>query len=545
MSETNSRAEAALNSAPLLVGVIGALAAFVVAGRYGPGLSTDSAAYLSAADSIRHLAPLRNADGAPLTLFPPLFPLLIAVPGWVGVQGAAAARLLNAACFGAVAYASGTITARVTASRVVGGCAAVAVVCSAPMLDAATYVWSELPFVALLLLFTAVFGAAVARDDGRSLIVSALLAATLPMTRYAGVAAIPAALVVLLLAAGRPLRRLRRALLFGAVSSLPLALYLLRNLLVAGVVAGERAASARSLVSVVRSFVASSLELVLPWSWIARLEPVSDAPWALLLLLGAALFLAALISVGLVRWYRRTAHDPAARAVVAALALFFVGHSLLLCWSSWRIAFEPINVRYVVATFPVAVILIAVAVQEAATGALDRWSTERPAAAQRSSSATSDVRSGSSSLRTPVALVLFVLFMSLQALRAGTLGYDKLRDGAGGYATTAWVESPMVQYLRRAPIVGAAITNGPDVVFLVTGERIAWSPRVASAEEMGDLGRRIRAGGSIEVIWFDALEWRSYLRDLSDVLAQGTTEVIHQEPDGAVYRLSPTEGRSR
>lgn len=543
MSQTTSRAEAVLNTAPLLVGVIGALAAFVVGGRYGPGLTTDSAAYLSAADSIRHLAPLRNVDGAPLTLFPPLFPLLIALPGWIGVQGAAAARLLNAGCFGAVAYASGRITARVTASRVLGACAAVAVVCSAPMLDAASYVWSELSFIALSLLFSAVFGAAVARDDRRSLLVSALLAATLPLTRYAGVAVIPAAVLVLLLAAGPPLRRLRRALLFGAVSSIPLASYLLRNALVAGVVTGERAASARSLVSVLRSFVASSLELVLPWRWIARLEPLSDAPWALLLLFGVALAPVALMAIGLVRWYRRVAHDVAARAIVAVLALFFVGHSLLLCWSSWRIAFEPINVRYIVATFPAAVILVAVALQEVTAGAVDRWPTKRLTAAQRSSSTTSGVTGESPSSLAPVALTLFALFVLLQALRVGALGYDKLRDGAGGYATTAWIESPMVQYLRRAPIAGAAITNGPDVVFLVTGERVPWSPRAESTEEMSALQRRIRDSGSVELIWFDALEWRSYLRDLAEVLAQGEPEVINQEPDGAIYRLTPKEGR--
>lgn len=81
-------------AAALLLGMAGAAAVWLATARYGPVVSWDSIAYLDFAAN-------PGSDSPTMSFFCPLFPLLLSAFGLLGLDGPAAARLLNAGLFGA------------------------------------------------------------------------------------------------------------------------------------------------------------------------------------------------------------------------------------------------------------------------------------------------------------------------------------------------------------------------------------------------------------------------------------------------------------
>ena len=77
-------------AALVVLAVAAAVAA--VGSTSGIGISPDSARYLSVASSLREGRGFAIWTGAPVTLWPPLYPVLISALGLLGVEGA---RLLG------------------------------------------------------------------------------------------------------------------------------------------------------------------------------------------------------------------------------------------------------------------------------------------------------------------------------------------------------------------------------------------------------------------------------------------------------------------
>ena len=81
----------------------------LLATRHGVGLGNDSTTYITEARQLLRGHGLSTAMGAPVTHFPPLFPLLIAAPGLAGVDVMTAARWLNLALLAANVMLIGVI----------------------------------------------------------------------------------------------------------------------------------------------------------------------------------------------------------------------------------------------------------------------------------------------------------------------------------------------------------------------------------------------------------------------------------------------------
>src|SRR5436190_9794232 len=132
---------------PLVAVLLGVLAGAVVlaaTGPHGPGLSPDSAAYLSTADALAHGRGFQTYGRLPLTDFPPGYPL--ALSAWLEVFGgsvADAARAVNVlALAGLVAGTAAALAAYVrrAALRAAG---LVLLVLAPALLHAGVFAWSE------------------------------------------------------------------------------------------------------------------------------------------------------------------------------------------------------------------------------------------------------------------------------------------------------------------------------------------------------------------------------------------------------------------
>lgn len=162
-------------------GVSVVVAALVLwATRTDPLLSPDSITYLSVADHIRSGRGLTDFTTKPMTVFGPLYPLLLAPGG---------RSLLWARLVGAAALATGAfVMALVLRRRVhpwMAVAAALAFGAGQGMVDVASVVWSEAPFAVVALAMVTVLSRTAITT--RNAAIGGALAGLGFLTRYAGV----------------------------------------------------------------------------------------------------------------------------------------------------------------------------------------------------------------------------------------------------------------------------------------------------------------------------------------------------------------------
>ena len=88
--------------------IAGIIVVLVATHRYGgAGIDPDSVDYIACARNLLSGIGLLDHEGLPFTKWPPLFPLLLAALGAVGVDPLQGGRLLNAAAFGLSVFVTG------------------------------------------------------------------------------------------------------------------------------------------------------------------------------------------------------------------------------------------------------------------------------------------------------------------------------------------------------------------------------------------------------------------------------------------------------
>jgi hypothetical protein len=232
-----------------VVGVAAALTCLYLT-RRAPGLAPDSVVYLGTAHNLatgRGLTtpfnlmfnpypPARAVSfhgDIPLTQYPPLFPIVLGMLGWMGAGLVDAARALNAALFGINMVLVGLLMARVTRSRLLGVLGAVAFTLSANVLINHGLVMSE-PLMLTALLGGILLLPWLLREPRAAPLLSVgACAGAASLTRLAGVSFTLAAVVAVLLWMTRPTGvRVRYAVGVFALGVGPVALWALVTRLV-------------------------------------------------------------------------------------------------------------------------------------------------------------------------------------------------------------------------------------------------------------------------------------------------------------------------
>lgn len=228
---------------PAIVLFILAVAGLVVIRWFtqnGISLWEDSFDYITAAFSLAEGQGYGRIDGygafRSLTHFPPAYPLALAGMEVIGVGVYAGARWLNAFLFGALIFGSGWLVFRLTRSSIWSIVCAGLVLVSETLIYAHLWALTEAFYLTLTVLCLLALGAYITKPDKRTPLLMGAAAASLALlTRYAGVATVIAGVAALILLVYRPLRRrLVDAGLFLGVALAPTALFVLRNLSLAG-----------------------------------------------------------------------------------------------------------------------------------------------------------------------------------------------------------------------------------------------------------------------------------------------------------------------
>ena len=507
----------------VLVALLGAAHILVRTSTYGAALN-GGFNYLSAAESLAAGEGLLSPSGGPMVLYAPFFSMAMAFLSLFGIEPVDGGRFLNATAFGLLILVSGLWLSRRLESRLIALGVAVAVMAALPLAHAASTLLSEPLFILFTLLALMPLESFLHRRSGtRALVLSAVFAALAALTRYMGAVLILSAVLMLLARRNAPVReRLKHALAFGAISSLPLAAAMARNQRVSGTLFGVRTdAAGQSLFDSLSQIAAvfrgwADPQFLISW-------PLQHPPW----LIAGLLLLAALLLV--------TPRPGRASSVFWIFALMYLA---IIAVVARLMVWQDIDNRYLA---PVYVPLLFVAafwldalLRSKATGrmSMGRWALVALALVGGSWHIGVSVQQN--------------LRLTAEALESGYIGKS--------LNTAYWEDSELVAYVRANPVSGRYYSNRPNVLRWnagVPGTQVTWvpMPRRDLLRNVYDcrrwFERAIRKSRQyVEpeeyVVWVGEGERSQIICSLLQMGSPLFLEPVAELADGAIFRVNAT-----
>lgn len=500
--------------------IVGAMA-LVVSTRWGIGLSPDSVIYIVSARNLLNGNGLSTSfySGAfvPMTHYPPLYSTLLAGIGIFGMDPVEGARWLSAFFFAANAVLVGMVLHVSTRSFWLSLFGSLLMLGSFPIVQIHSMVWSEPVFVFFTLL--GIFLLVIYIEEGNPwFLVSASAAAALSsLTRYAGIALVAAGMVgVFLLHQKSWQKKFIDAVIFGAISSLPMSLWMVRNLVFTGSATDRQL----GLYPPGMDYLKSAADLFLTWMIPAEVS-FNTKLMIFLLVVGLIFFI----------WFTWT---PAKRSEMSRLfprrirtlslllGIFILAYGLVLVASiSFYDPQIPIDNRLLSPVFMACLVLIL--------------------------SSMKGILAAPVSTRTVrIALVILGVTIFLSQLPR-TVAWLKLSYDVGlGYASRHWKGSRLIQWVNQMDARAPVFTNGPDVLYLLTRRPAYMVPSKVRPgtglsnehywSEMEDMKRRIREESGA-LVYFKKITWRRYLPTEEELQEKLPLRLIVRDEEGYVYQI--------
>ncbi len=227
-----------------VLSLFGMVLVYLVTFRFGPGLATDGARYLSTAQSLIEGRGFYDYLNAPLTQFPPLYSILIAaISILTRLDVFIAGQYLNILTFGLVIWLSGYFFYRIFPGEPLFhyfGSAIFAT--SLSLLIMASNLLSDLLFLGFTLAFLIAATAMLEKGTSRSILILGGIACLSTFQRYAGLTFVmTGSVLVLYLYRKRLWKGILIAGLFGFLTALPILLWVwFHNYVRTGILFGVR-----------------------------------------------------------------------------------------------------------------------------------------------------------------------------------------------------------------------------------------------------------------------------------------------------------------
>ncbi len=489
----------------ILLSLIGFALVWISTSRYGVGLGPDSTNYIAAARSIAQGEGFIGIDGAPYTHWPPMYPVILAAPAIIGVDPLVGARWINAAAFGVIIFLAGRLFFAYFRSATLALLGTISIVLANPLYGLSTFVLSESIFVVLTILFFTQTLRYLQHAQPKQLLGMALLAMLCCLQRYVGVAVVATGALVILFLPSKlpPAARIKHLCLFGAISCTPLGVWLFRNY---ALTAGGDPYSLPSAISLLDGLTLMSETLT---SW---LLPEILPLW--LRVAAIALVLLGLNGTVLLVAKRQAATTIGRRLHMPVAAVFVVTYASMVLAIALIIKISDLDNRIMLPTYVFLSFLLLAAVDRILT----HLQTSR----------------GALRLARNMVLGFCMLWLTYPLLRVGSRTWHRLHNGAGGYATALWVESPTMKRLLAHLPTGTIYSNSNDAVYIYTTTH---AERTASTyKPIESFVASITSEGGATLVWFEHGRNKYYRpNELARYLKVAR---IQEFADGAIYHLS-------
>ena len=489
---------------------------------YGAGFGNGGQEFLSTAINFLAGEGWRDFKGWPLTGWPPLFPLLLAAGGWVGIEPQEAGRLINATAFGLTILAAGCWLRSNLRSQWLALATTALIAASLPLSYHASLLLAESLFALFTLLALLQLAAFLNRETAAPLWWAAVFTALTAITRWPGVALIGTSVLIL-----RPLARPKHTLVFGAISSVPLLAVLTHNWAVTGDLTratGNREPLGQPLSDGLRQTVEVFRTWIVP----------PNAPDGLAYLLGLAVATVVLASATVILRATRIRSnndrkDPEAAPADHRLGPILPFGAFSVAYLVFLIVVVPFTVKQGVDSrylLPIYVPLLLTAVF-----LLDRFLSIEAAGWMGA------VRYGLAAL-VVLATLAHVGCSAHENLR---LTAQVWRTGRTGYGINAyWRHSETLKYVRNNPIEGRIYSNYRQLVWFADRNRTATPKKHRLLSHKMMRWPEIEAGAHI--VWLDRGYVRGFLgHDDLDLRVLPGMEIVAELADGLVLRRTAYE----
>jgi hypothetical protein len=501
-----------------LIGALGGIFIIVSALKYGPAISTDSVAYIYAAESfIQGRGFIYFGYETPFIQWPPLFPVLIGVvSAALGLETSQAALDLNAVVFAVIIFFSGLWFYRNTKRYVFTVIGTFAVLLSIPVFKVAKFVWSE----PLLILFSVLFFISIEsylkKDGNIHLLLAAVFTALACLTRYMGVVLVFTGLLMLLFQRKRLIRKFGEAFTFGFISSFPLLLWAIRNYIVSSTLFGARTPSNYTL----RQNIEFTLHTVVSWFLpIERLSAVWGRQKTVLLTITILAAAAMLVLAGVFTALRRKHGKTSCASLIGMLcaSVYIVIYTAYLIASATSVAFDTIDNRLMAPVYIPLVFIIVVAADGIA-GAFKQARVQR--------------------ITTAVTAVIFSTMLIYPAMSVAADVRSSVRSGAGIFSSDVWHGSDLITYLRKNPPKHQVYSNFPDAVYALTGTPARYTPKKNSLPDYGfeRFEEKVKQAKTSYIVWFNK-NTSSSIYNVDELRRYFKIEKITELEDGEIYEV--------
>jgi hypothetical protein len=233
----------------------------------GVGLALDSFHYISAARNLiagYGLGRLTCYGFKPLTMWPPLYPIVLATFRIGGYDAIRAARAISALGFGATVALAGVLVLAMRGRTLFALMTSGLVLMSGPMLRTFSWAMSEALFMPLCLAALLILGKSLETGNRRAILTASLVAGCAMITRYVGVSLFIAATILILLNVTWSSRRRAENLLLLVPGGAPVILWLVRNRLVAGSATNRVLEFTLSTPLAIRPIISSMVDWFIP-----------------------------------------------------------------------------------------------------------------------------------------------------------------------------------------------------------------------------------------------------------------------------------------
>lgn len=506
-----------LRSMFILLSLLASAGLLIVTAPHGIGVSSDSVGYISTARNIAIGNGVTWFHGGPLLVWPPLYPAVLAVPGFfLGVDAVVVARFTNAILFAGLVYLSGLagLYSLPAPYQTIGALFCITTTAlSTCIVQVCLSAWSEALFIFFVLLCLLNLRRYIMNGARNAFLVMSLAASLAALTRYIGVVLVPTVAICLWFQRRDSARiRVGQLLQFTLISLVPLAGWLLRNYAVSGTLMGPRGASIYTL----RETLGRAYRVVSFWYLPDRPETVYIAVLAGVTLVAYCLYV-----------FLRRHHSPisAEMGLLLPWAVFLLLYVLVLCTSSARVAYGLINSRLMSPAFVPLTVIGSAVISKFSVSVIKllrvRWAGILAAVAIIAAGSAGPAR------------------LTLPTVRAA------MTQGIG-YSSVRWGQSETVQYIRHWVTPGPESTvysNAPDVAYLLADLAAVEVPAQTlynSSHVVGDLEalRGSWPSTSAYIVWFDGVlrEYQFTIDQLSDI---SNVHLLIRLSDGAVYSVSP------
>ncbi|HEC92086.1 MAG TPA: hypothetical protein ENI51_03700 [Candidatus Atribacteria bacterium] len=497
----------------ILLSLAGFFLILLSTSRYGAGIAADSVTYISGAKSLLEGKGYRHYLGHPLTLYPPLFPLVLSLFEFLGLNLSESIRYLHAVFFGLIIFISGRWLLKKLIYWPLVFFGSLVILFSMPLIRVHIHILSEPLFILIVFLFTLEIQQYLENRKKKFLIFSAILSAMASLTRYIGITTVFTGILLLLFNRTFTLKkRFKDSLNFTLISLFPLIYWSFKmNLLFTPKIEGLTSSSTSLLENLYNTLDTISL-------WI--LPSNIGTP---LLRIGVILGIFISISGTFMLGVRKNQDSKVFLRQISSFGTFSFVYIIFLIVLASIFALERICGRFLAPIYlPIVLVLVFM---------IDKifYLFSRFLSSQR--------------LKVFLPIVfIFCFWLLYPILRVGKNIKYYLYVGTGEYSSKIWKDSEVIRYLRKHPCEEEIYSNAPDAIYFFTNIPAKMSPRKylynmhTPTDDILKLKKALNLNNNIFLVWFDN-KFRNYLYNVEELKSIFDLKPLVSLGDGTIYRL--------